>query len=171
MKTRYLLPVSLASLVLMAGCSLPKDPALQAKADAMSGCDKVKALVTAHDKQFEGIKGPVLSQRYLDIWAAKVDAVGQGCQIWKSGENTTYMCTRNAPDAAVAKDWFDQTAKKMSECLPGWRQQAANPDIDQAKGLVWTNNEKFASVGLQLVPVGRNHWTVYYFIGDRDKWF
>lgn len=171
MRINYVLATGLAGLVMLAGCSLPKDSAMQAQADAMKPCEKIDALVAAHDKHFDGIKGPVLSQRYLDVWAAKVDAIGEGCQIWKSGEHTTYMCTRNAPNEALAREWFDQAAKQMGQCLSGWKQQAANPEIEQAKGLVWINKAKFASVGLQLVPVGRNHWTVYYFIGDRDRWF
>lgn len=159
------------SLGLLSACSLPRDPQMQSRADEMSPCDKIDTLLGAYSSHFDAIKGPVLSQRYLDIWAAKVDAVGRGCQIWKSGQHSTYMCTRNAPNRAVADEWYDKASAVMQQCLPDWQQQSADNSERGIEGTVWTSATRKPTVGLQLVATGGNHWVLYYFIGDRDKWF
>lgn len=165
---RYLIP---AGALLLSACTMPGDPALQARADQMSACEKIEALVNAYDNHFDGIKGPVLSQRFLDIWAARVDAVGRDCQVWKSASHTTYMCTRNAPGKEVGEEWFERAAAEMGQCQGGWQRQAVTIAEGAGKGAVWMRSGTSASIGLQLVPVSGRHWTLYYFVGDRDKWF
>lgn len=165
---RYL---SFVGAFMLTACTMSGDPALQAKADQMSGCQKIEVLVQAYDSQFEGLKGPVLSQRYLDIWDARVDAVGRDCQIWKAANQTTYMCTRNAPDQAIGAEWFEEALAAFSECQGDWQRQSVTVADGAGKGVVWTRSGKSAALGLQLVPAGGRHWTLYYFVGDRDKWF
>lgn len=171
MNSRYLLSLLGLCAMLLTACTLPRDAALQEQADQLSACDKVKQLAAAYTSGFEAIKGPSLSQRFLDIWAARVHVVGEECQIWKSGHHTTYMCTRHAPNQTVAAEWFDQAAGVIGECLGDWKQVKTSASEEGGRGLVWSGSKAPPSVGLQLVPSGRNHWTVYYFIGDRDKWF
>ena len=161
----------LLAAVLLAGCSLPGDSALQAKVDRMTPCEKINSLVSTYTDNFNAIKGPLVSKRFLNVWTAKVDAIGDGCQVWQSGTQTTYMCTRNAPDKAIGEAWLEQSVDVMQQCLPDWQREATRSEDKGSEGFVWTKAGNYPSISAQLIPVRGRQSTFYYFVGDRDHWY
>lgn len=156
---------------LLTGCSLPRDPKMQAQADQLTPCEKLEALVKAYNTDFAALKGSTISQRFLDIWAARVDAVGKGCQIWKSGSDVTYMCTLSAPNETVAMDWYEEAVASIDSCLIDWQQDDAAKEADTGRGTLWFRSGNYPKVAVQVFPVRGSHWAIYYFVGDRDNWF
>lgn len=171
MSTFKRLGVILIGSALQVSCSLPGDPQMQAKADELSPCEKVNKLLAAYGDQFNAVKGPLVSQRYMDVWKAKVNAIGSDCQIWRSGQHATYMCTRNAPAQEVGEVWFEQAVATAEQCLTGWQREDTASEAEGMHVVVWSQPGSAASVGVQVVPTRGEHRTVYYFVGDRDKWF
>lgn len=162
----------LLCITLLSGCELPGDSHMQAEADSLSTCEKVERLLAGYHEHFDALKGPQLSRRYMDIWAAKVNAIGEDCQIWKSGSHSTYMCARNAPNPEIAREWLQQAEQSLGACLANWqREQSQRHDQPGFQGVVWSQPGKTAAVGVELVPTRGNQYTLYYFIGDRNKWF
>ena len=170
--TRYGLLMSLGLLV---SCTTGPVSVMQANVDEMTPCEKIDGLVSAYAHDFDSIKGRVSSERFMGIWAAKVDAVGKGCQVWLTGDKkTTYVCTRVAPNEAVARDWYGDALDTMAQCLGDWQREDLDRKDDSGRRTVWSKPGKFPIVSAHVLPtngVYNQNWSLYFFVGDRDDRF
>ena len=128
----YLLRLVPMVLTLVSGCATSgNNDSVQSKVDAMSACEKIDRLVAAYDDEFKPIRARNTSQRFMMIWDAKVNAVGDNCEVWQTGAGkTSYVCTRIAPNEGVAKQWYDSDIGNINACLNEWiREDLPRPRI------------------------------------------
>ncbi|MFK8050646.1 MAG: hypothetical protein AB8B81_19640 [Halioglobus sp.] len=141
----------------------------------MTACEKIDRLVTSYDQDFQPVRGRSTSDRFMNIWEAKVDAVGNSCEIWQTGEGkTSYVCTRVAPNEGVARQWFDSDVNNINTCLSGWTREDLPRKDGPGLRTVWSEQDKNPQVSAHVLPTRgafKEHWTLYYFVGDRDDRF
>lgn len=169
-----ILAISISVLVL-ASCATTQDSAMQVSADNMTACEKLQALVKGHGNTFDAIKGQLISSRYMSIWNSKVDVVGDSCQVWLTGDNrTTYVCTQVAPNEAVAQEWFKRSTETIGQCLGDWRREDRERKDGPGQLARWSRPVASTTVSAHVFPnrgAFKEHWTLYYFVGDRDDRF
>ena len=162
----------LCTVALLASCMSHKNSVLQAKVDTMAACEKIDGLVSAYTDNFNALKGMEISKRYMGIWSAKVNAMGQDCQVWLSGDKkASYMCSRSAPSEEVAMGWFDDAMAVMGPCLSDWKQEKLKRKDGPGLRTVWSKPGNYPAVTAHVFPVRGKHWSVYVFVGDRDDRF
>ncbi len=167
---------SLTILIVLAGCAAGgNNNSIQAKADAMSACEKIDRLVASYDQAYEPVRGRNTSDRFMMIWDAKVNAVGDNCEVWQTGAGkTSYVCTRVAPNKDVAAQWYDGDLNTIDACMGGWIREDLPRQDGPGRRTVWSQPGKNPQVSAHVFPtrgVFKEHWTLYYFVGDRDDRF
>lgn len=157
-------------LALTAGLSAcaAKPPAVESPEEY---CDRLNRLVAEYSTGFESIKGAQTHTRYADIWEARFNAVGDGCQIWASGKGALhYVCTRPAPNADVAKEYYDKGVGNIGQCLgPQW--QAKESELQAGANYMtrFTSATNAASVVVQRTESRAafgTQWTLFYMVGN-----
>ncbi len=168
--------LSLVSLIILSGCAATtKDGTMQAKADAMPVCEKIDRLVSSYHQGFEPVRGRNTSDRFMMIWDAKVNAAGDNCEVWQTGAGkTSYVCTRIAPNKDVAEQWYDSDISNINTCMSDWVREDLPRQDGPGRRTVWSQPGKNPQVSAHVFPtrgVFKEHWTLYYFVGDRDDRF
>ena len=176
MKHRYSIYLMMLSVVLISGCNpvTTSDNASDVSPDAV--CAQVKQLIDQHSSGFSQLKGAHLPARRMDIWDAKYHLVGKGCQIWGwSDGKQAYMCSLTVPDEETAIQRFDKAVKFTRQCLgEPWQADYIERIPDQAYRTTFSTQAQQTVASVHRVKsqgLFKTEWTIYYFIGDRDKSF
>ena len=134
-------------------------------------CDKIDALINEYDNNFDRIKLKTINNRISKIWQAKYHLVGNSCQVWAWGSNsTTYACNVSAPDQESAQIYFDQAKKVTRGCLADdWQMNEQARNNDDGFKVEFTNNKNDITIATHMVPTAglfKSEWTVYYYVGS-----
>lgn len=162
---------ALAAALAAAGCMSTGDRKLAEAADQLSLCEKVQALIAGHADGFQQLRGAYRSTRYTDIWTARYDVIGKGCEIWRPGNGSThYVCTRTAPDRATADTYYDESRQVLRGCLgPAWSERETPRKLGVGMKTVFSKPGETATVAVHKIETGgvvRDQWTLYYFVGE-----
>lgn len=155
-------------------CSQSYIPDVTESVDAEKICTQVKQMIESHSTGFEAIKGVRTVSRKLDVWQAKTHLVGQDCQIWRwSNGKQAYMCHRLLPDEETTRIKFDKAVEFSRQCLgTGWKEEKISREKTAAVRVVFSSQQTdtVASVHrIQNRGLLKDEWSLYYFIGDREK--
>jgi len=136
-------------------------------------CLQVKQLVNQHQNGFEQFKGRLQTTKFMDVWDAKYQLVGNNCQIWRwSNGKQAYMCSLTVPDKQLANKKIEKAVGFTSQCLGNeWLKENLQQNNSDAFRVVFSKpgENTVASIhGLKTQGLFKSEWTVYYFIGDRD---
>lgn len=162
----------LFSIVLMQGISAlvsAQESGEEANQSAQT-CEVVKTLIGEHKTGFKSLRGARTETTHMVIFKAKHDVVGDGCEIWESGDHSMhYVCTRSSPSKAVADDYYKTARERAHACLDeSWKESEAARKEGGIK-TVFKKPGVSTSVELHKVKVEgflKDQWTIYYVIGD-----
>lgn len=134
-------------------------------------CDVVQQLLEEHADGFKKLRGTHANTRYGDIWKAKYDVVGSGCEVWRIGKgNTHYVCTRSAPTKEVADDYYVQARETARNCLgKDWAEAEAPRKMAVGVKTTFARPDEKAAVEIHEVKVDglfKDQWTIYYIMGE-----
>jgi hypothetical protein len=170
MKIRKLSCV-LISVAALQACSTAQQAELDKKVAALTTCEKVNALVAGHSKGFPQLRAAQTTSKYMDMWRARYNLVGEGCQVWGWGNaKFSYVCSLTEPSEQVAMEHFEQAKKITHECLgdswsmkQGKRKQG---DGVKAEFSVAGKNTVITVVAASSPTLFASEWKTYYFVGD-----
>lgn len=161
----------LAGALICAGCAPTSDRQIEAAAAKLSLCEKVEALIHGHANGFEQLRGSYRSTPYTDIWNARYDVIGKGCEIWRTGTGSThYVCTLTAPDLATADNYYRESREQLRGCLgPDWTEQETPRKLGVGVKTVFSKPGEKATLAVHKIQTGgvvKDQWTLYYFVGE-----
>lgn len=168
---------SISALILcgvVSGCTPAADQRVNDAAANMSTCDVVHALVQGHATGFEKLRSNRAQTPYGDIWKARYDVVGSGCEIWQSGKgNTHYVCTRSAPDKATADGYYNAARDTVRGCLGSdWKETEEPRKLGVGVKSTFSKSGEKAAVLIHEVQsdgVLKQQWTIYYMVGEPNE--
>ena len=137
-------------------------------------CNQVNSLIDQHQQGFEQLKRNLVTSSRMDIWQAKYHLVGNDCEIWRwSNGKQAYMCSQLVPDELIAIEKYNNAVNFSRQCLgESWKID----NIDRPHGR--SHRAIFSKSGFKTVAsihrvktegLFKSEWTIYYFIGDRDR--
>ena len=134
-------------------------------------CEKIEALIKEYDNSFERIKLKSLNNRISKIWQAKYHLVGNSCQVWAWGTNsTTYACSLTAPNKETAQNYFDKAKNVTQGCLAdSWSMNEQARKNNDGMKVEFTNKDSDIAIAAHMVPTAglfKSEWTVYYYVGS-----
>jgi hypothetical protein len=137
----------------------------------LPACDQVRALIAEHASGFPSLRGAHTGTRYGDIWNARHDVVGKGCEIWRAGSGAThYVCTRTAPDETTADLHYQRDRALLRGCLgPAWREREKPLESGAGVRTIFSDADTPAAISIhKLHSRGglRTQWTIYYLVGE-----
>ena len=137
-------------------------------------CEKLDALIKEYDNNFDPIKQQQVSSRFSNIWTAKYNLVGNDCQVWSWGnDSTTYACSTSAPNKEVAETYYQNAGKTARQCLDAsWTMKESARARDEGMKTEFTQTDGKITISTHMVPTGglfKSEWTVYYYIGNARK--
>ena len=174
MKNLNSIIITLLISYLVIACNSTKIAKINDEASAPDLCNQVKQLVSQHKNGFEQLKGNLQATKFMDVWQAKYQLVGNNCQIWRwSDGKQAYMCSLTVPNKAAAKMRVEKAIGFTKECLGSvWDSEKIVRNKAGAFRHVFSNqaSSTVASVhGVKTEGLFKSEWTVYYFIGDPDR--
>ena len=164
----------IAGTVLLASCSTTAYEAYQAddgRPKVYNACQKIDALLSEYENNFDRVKGDKIQSRAGNIWKAKHHLIGQDCQVWAWGKNrTTYSCSTSAPSKDVAFEYFNNAKSKAAQCLgDSWSLEESARNKDEGRKAEFSSAKSKAIVATHVVPTQglfKSEWTVYYYVGS-----
>jgi hypothetical protein len=168
-----LLLASTSLIFLTTACADKQSRAINDAAATMTDCEKIEALVAAHQNGFEKIRFSRQTTNKMDIWRSRYHLVGDRCQIWHWGPgNTDYVCSLISPDEQIARERFDTAKSITRQCLDdNWKLTESNRKIGTGTKAVFArdgNNTVVATHVVETRGLFNTEWATYYFIGDRS---
>lgn len=162
-----------ALALLITACSDQQTRDINEAADSMNDCEKIQALISAHQNGFEKIRFSPKKTTKMDIWQSRYHLIGDSCQIWQWGPgNTDYVCSIISPDESIARERFEMAKKITSECLDkSWKLTESPRKIGTGNKAVFAqenNNTVVASHVIETRGLFNTEWATYFFIGDRS---
>lgn len=165
------------STVLLSSCSVQdhnkeKDYLKAANpSPVVEPCEKLDALISEYDNNFDRIKLDVINNRISKIWQAKYHLVGNSCQVWAWGnKSTTYACNATAPDEETARAYYTKAKDITRGCLAdAWSMQEQPRNKNEGMKVEFTNKDNDITVASHMVPTAglfKSEWTVYYYVGS-----
>lgn len=161
-------------IITQTGCSTSKKEEVTVTLSKEELCVQVKQLISQHEDNFNNIKGKRIVTPIMDIWETKYQLIGKSCQIWGwSDGKQTYMCSQTMPNKQAAIEKHTKAVQFSKQCLGskwsvkniGSKNKSAFRTIFSKPGL-----QTVASIHrVKTAGLFDSEWTVYYFIGDRDK--
>jgi len=123
-------PIALiAATIALSGCVNTLSSEHETQIDNMSACDKIQGLLTSFDNEFAPLKKNRVKNRYMDVWQASYNLVGENCQISKSNNNSiNYMCQQSFSQQDQAIAIYSQATDFTKTCLKddNWKIKTAN---------------------------------------------
>ena len=176
---RCSLLLSLPALTLaLTACVQPTDSGqlskqqLQTAADKLSSCDKIDALVAGQPNGFPQLRGALTQTRYGEIWRARYDMVGKGCEVWRGGGSGgySYVCQRPAPDRDSGDRYYNAARDTARNCLAdkGWLEREQPRKLGVGLKTVFSKPGLDTVVAVHLIRTDGlfdNQWSVYYMVG------
>lgn len=140
----------------------------------LSMCEVIDTLIEGHATGFESLRGTHNDTPYGDIWKARYDVVGSGCEIWRSGHgNTHYVCTRSAPDKATADIYYRDALNTVRGCLGAeWKDIETPRKLGVGVKTTFKEPAKKAAVivhEIQTNGLFKEQWTIYYVVGEPNS--
>ena len=134
-------------------------------------CDKIDALINEYENSFERIKLKTINNRISKIWQAKYHLVGNSCQVWAWGsDSTTYACNVTAPDRETAQIYFDKAKEVTRGCLSdSWTMKEQARNNDDGIKVAFTTAKNDITLATHMVPTAglfKSEWTVYFYVGS-----
>ena len=166
--------IILMPVLILTACNSVKTQDMTTSVPTDELCTQVKKLIVQHGDGFQEIKGKVHIARYVDVWDAKYHLVGKGCQIWRwSDGKQAYMCSVTVPNKQVAIEKHIKAIKFSKQCLGSeWIVENIENQKTGAYRSIFSRKEQNTVASVHRVNTEglfKSEWTVYYFIGDRDK--
>ena len=160
-------------MLLLTACNSVKQP-LIVEVSEEELCSQVQQLISQHDDGFPDVKGNVMVTRYMDIWDAKYHLVGKSCQIWRWADGKqAYMCSVTVPNKEMAIEKYEKATKFSKQCLGDkWSSENIEREKTEAFRTIFSKPGENTSASVHRVKAEGlfdSEWTVYYFIGDRDR--
>lgn len=170
-KTGLLISASL--ILLTTACADKQSREINEAAATMSDCEKIEALVAAHQNGFEKIRFSKQTTNKMDIWRSRYHLVGDRCQIWHWGPgNTDYVCSLISPDEQIARERFETAKAITRQCLDtSWELIESSRKIGTGNKAVYAqdgNNTVVATHVVETRGLFNTEWATYYFVGDRS---
>jgi len=167
---RYIAP--LAALTL-AGCETQTSDESDAIAK-LSNCEKVLALVDEHPNQFSRLRVNSKSTGAITVWDARHHLVGKNCQVWGWGKGKTdYMCSKTAPDQAIAQEYFDTAKQLVQSCIGNsWSLSERARKVGTGVKAVFSRENSATVIAVHAVETKglfKDEWTAYFFVGDSNE--
>lgn len=164
----------LMAVLFVSACNSVKTGAVNDRVPEAALCQQVKQIVNQHKNGFEQIKGQIQLTKNMDIWEAKYQLVGKNCQIWHwSNGKQVYMCSLTVPDKETADIKINNAISFTKKCLgKKWKHENIQRNNSESSRNIFSKQDEktVASIhGVNTKGLFRSEWTVYYFIGDRDK--
>ncbi len=137
-------------------------------------CDQVKQIIDQHKQGFSEIKGSIHVTKKVDVWDARYHLVGKACQVWRwSDGKQAYMCSLTMPDEEMASERYSNAVQFTQRCL-GEKYQAEIIDVNNGHAVrtIFSRDAKDTVASVHRVKtqgVFKSEWTVYFFIGDRER--
>lgn len=137
-------------------------------------CKQVNSLVQQHQENFKQIKSTLVISPRMDIWRAKLHLVGNDCQIWGwSDGKQAYVCSLAVPDETIAIERYKKAIDFTRQCLGNqWTTETIDRDHGRSNRTIFSNPSVNTSASVHRVKTEglfKTEWTIYYFIGDRDR--
>jgi hypothetical protein len=159
-------------ITLCSSCSLLSNPEKEHVA-AMSGCEKVNALIAAHGNGFEHLKMAQSTTKRVNVWKARYHLVGDSCQIWGWGNRSDYVCSKIAPTEDIARQWYEKAKTETRQCLSDqWQLQESPRKVGTGTKAVFSKAGSNTVVTVHAVEtrgVFKSEWAAYYFVGDLNQ--
>ncbi|MAZ89852.1 MAG: hypothetical protein CL693_19630 [Cellvibrionaceae bacterium] len=168
MKTlRYVIPLAALSLL---GCETQTSEEAQI-ISKLSNCEKVLALVDQHPKQFSSLRLNPKNTGAITVWDARHHLIGKDCQVWGWGNNkTNYMCSKTAPNKAVAMEYFTAAKTFTESCIGNsWALEERPRKVGTGIKATFSRPNSETVVAMHAVETNglfNNEWTAYFFVGD-----
>lgn len=159
--------------LVLSGCADQKTQAIQDTAATMSTCEKIEALVNAHQNGFEKLRFSQQTTNKMDIWRTRYHLVGDRCQIWSWGAgNTDYVCSLISPNRETAEEHFEKAKAITRQCLDNsWEMSIIPRQIGNGTKAVFAqkdNNTVVATHVVEIHGIFNTEWATYYFVGDHN---
>lgn len=159
-----------ATAAVLAACQSPVNRAIADKAEQMTPCEIVGALIQSHRDGFAPLRGAKTTTSRLDIWRARYNLVGRDCQIWQSGQGQThYVCSQSAPSDEIAQLYYDDAKIQARACLASeWQEKEVPRKLGTGQRTLFSKTGESAAVALHKIKVEglRDQWGVYFIIGE-----
>jgi len=119
----------IAATFALSGCVNTLSSEQTVQIDNMSSCDKIQGLLTSFNNEFAPLKKSRVKNKYMEVWQASYNLVGDNCQISKSNNNSiNYMCQQNYSEKDHAIAIYSQALDFTKSCLieSGWNSKTDN---------------------------------------------
>jgi len=169
--------ITLLSSLFLISCTLQEPNKSQAylkqanPSPVVRPCDKIDGLINEYSNNFERIKLKAINNRISKIWQAKYHLVGNSCQVWAWGsDSTTYACNITAPDKETAQTYFNKAKEITRGCLAEtWQMKEQKRNNDDGIKVEFTTAANDITIATHMVPTAglfKSEWTVYYYVGS-----
>lgn len=169
----YLIFVITAMLGLIA-CNNVKNQQTMVTVSDDELCTQVKQLISQYKEGFQDIKGKIYSARFMSTWDAKYHLVGKSCEIWRwSDGKQAYMCSITVPNKKIAIERHEKAIAFSKQCLGNeWSTENIERQKTGAFRTIFSKQGGGPVASVHRVKTEglfKSEWSVYYFIGDRDR--
>lgn len=152
-----------SAILLLSACSSTAEKEIAATVSTLTPCEKVKALVTASNTQFDAVKGPRVNTKYGSIWQAKYHLVGTSCKINElSSGNVNYKCSETYDSQTQSNEIFENAVAQTKQCL-GNSWQVTNQQKGENTYATFSNTTSATKVvlstGKTLAKHRKTHFT------------
>ncbi|MEM0515800.1 hypothetical protein WCN91_10320 [Pseudoalteromonas sp. YIC-827] len=162
---------ALAAVILLAGCASPAQKQQQTYVDNLSSCDKIQALMSAYDNQFDGLKMARTQSKFIDSWQSRYHLVGESCQISALHERTyAYSCQQTYADKDAALAIHQKASDFTRQCLgEGWYEQQKESENSLRTTFVKDDETPSVSIHTGKSLSRKTPWMTSYDIGKVNK--
>ena len=160
--------------IMLSSCVTVYEDAAIVNAPADEACKKVNELIDSHQDGFEKYKGNIVTTRRMDLWDANYHLVGDSCQVWRwSDGKQTYTCSFIVSSEDIAIKTQDKAISFLSSCLgEQWKKESIERSTGNSLRTIFSHDNLKTTASVHRIKtegVFKPEWTIYYFIGDRDR--
>jgi len=173
-RTLAITSLSVITATVLSACVNQNIKTYEAYTPVNNPCQKIDALISAYDNNFDVIKEQKIASRASNIWKAKYHLIGNNCQVWSwGGKQTTYSCHTVAPSEEAARNYYRGAVKTAQQCLGNeWQLTESPRKNDSGQKTEFINKNSEVVLSTHIVPSNSlfsSEWSVYYYVGNTQQ--
>lgn len=161
----------IAASFALSGCVNTLSSEQQAQIGNMSSCDKIQGLLTSFNNEFAPLKKSRVKNKYMEVWQASYNLVGENCQISKSNNNAiNYMCHQNFSEKDQAIAIYSQATSFTQSCLKNDKWKVKTDNNKNSVRTTYYLNEQSPSISIhsgKTLAKLNDVWMVSFEVGKR----
>ena len=172
--TKLMTVLFFAITLTLQACNPVKSPDVASTVTPEELCVQVNNIIDQHQQGFKKLKRSLITSSRMDIWQAKYHLVGNDCEIWRcSNGKQAYMCSQVVPEEQIAIEKYNNAISFTRQCLgESWNIENIDRQHGRSFRAIFSKADSETAASIHRVKTEglfKTEWTIYYFIGDRDR--